>query len=103
MSNNIEGVYKRGIVLGFVIGWGNINGIVSSNIYFKAPRFKVGHGVVMGYMLVCLVGGSTLMTFLLRRENAARQAGKRDHLVEGLSEKEAESLGDKRPDFIYTV
>jgi hypothetical protein len=103
ISNNIEGVYKRGIVLGFVIGWGNINGVVSSNIYFKAPRFKAGHGVVMGYMLVFLFGGSILMTFLLRGENAARRAGKRDYLVEGLSEKEAEKLGDKRPDFIYTV
>lgn len=25
-ANNVEGVYKRGIVLGFVIGWGNLNG-----------------------------------------------------------------------------
>jgi hypothetical protein len=103
VSNNIEGVYKRGVVLGFVIGWGNINGIVSSNIYFKAPRFEVGHGVVLGYLLVFLFGGSTLMYFLLRAENAARRAGKRDYLTEGLSEKEAEKLGDKRPDFIYTV
>jgi MFS family permease len=103
VSNNIEGVYKRGIVLGFVIGWGNINGVVSSNIYFQAPRFKVGHGVVMAYMLACLVGGSTLFHFLLKWENKARREGKRDHLVEGMSLKEAEKLGDKRPDFIYTV
>ncbi|KAN0105817.1 MFS nicotinic acid transporter-like protein [Hyaloscypha variabilis] len=103
VSNNIEGVYKRGIVLGFVIGWGNINGVVSSNIYFKAPRFKVGHGVVMAYMLVALLGGSIVFHFLLMRENKARREGKRDHLVEGLSGKEAEKLGDKRPDFIYTV
>ena len=102
-SNNIEGVYKRGIVLGFVIGWGNINGIVSSNIYFKAPRYLVGHGVVMGYMLLFLMGGSILQTILLRRENKARREGKRDHLVEGLSAREAEKLGDTRPDFIYTV
>ncbi|MCJ1286622.1 hypothetical protein MMC26_005968 [Xylographa opegraphella] len=32
-SNNIEGVYKRGVALGIIIGWGNINGVVSSNIY----------------------------------------------------------------------
>jgi hypothetical protein len=30
-------------------------------------------------------------------------AGKRDHLVHGMTEKEAEKLGDKRPDFLYTV
>ncbi|KAB8299052.1 hypothetical protein EYC80_001179 [Monilinia laxa] len=103
VSNNAEGVYKRGIVLGFVIGWGNLNGIVSSNIYFKAPKFTVGHATVMAYMIICLFGGSVAMYLLLRRENAARLAGKRDHWVEGMSEKEAEKLGDKRPDFLYTI
>ncbi|KAG9231111.1 MFS nicotinic acid transporter-like protein [Amylocarpus encephaloides] len=103
VSNNIEGVYKRGIVLGFVIGWGNINGVVSSNIFFKTPQYVVGHATIMAYMLVCLVGGSTAMHFLLIRENDARRAGKRDYLVEGKTEAEAEALGDKRPDFIYTT
>lgn len=103
VSNNIEGVYKRGVVLGFVIGWGNLNGIVSSNIYFKAPKFTVGHATVMAYMIVCLLGGSIVQTLLLRRENGLRRAGKRDHWVEGLSPKEVEALGDKRPDFLYTV
>lgn len=28
-ANNVEGVYKRGISMGFVIGWGNLNGIVA--------------------------------------------------------------------------
>ena len=31
--NNTERVYKRGVTLGYVIGWGNPNGVVSSNIY----------------------------------------------------------------------
>lgn len=103
VSNNIEGVYKRGVVLGFVIGWGNINGIVSSNIYFDAPKYTQGHAVVMAYMIVFLLGGSILLRFLLARENDARRAGKRDHWTEGMTEKEAEVLGDKRPDFIYTL
>ncbi|TGO53662.1 hypothetical protein BOTNAR_0289g00020 [Botryotinia narcissicola] len=103
VSNNTEGVYKRGIVLGFVIGWGNLNGIVSSNIYFKGPKFTVGHATVMAYMIVCLFGGSVAMYLLLRRENAARLAGKRDHLVAGMTEKETEKLGDNRPDFLYTL
>jgi nitrate/nitrite transporter NarK len=103
VSNNIEGVYKRGVVLGFVIGWGNLNGIVSSNIYFDAPKYAQGHAVVMAYMIVFLLGGSILLRFLLARENDARRAGKRDHWTEGMTEKEAEILGDKRPDFIYTL
>lgn len=103
MANNIEGVYKRGVVLGFVIGWGNLNGIVSSNIYFKKPRFTAGHAVVMAYMIVFLLGGSIVLRFLLARENKLRLAGKRDHWVEGLTNQEIEALGDKRPDFLYTL
>jgi hypothetical protein len=103
VSNNVEGVYKRGVVLGLVIGWGNLNGIVSSNIYYQSPKFTVGHAVVMAYMIVCLLGGSVVLELLLMRENRLRREGKRDVWVEGLSEREAEKLGDRRPDFIYTL
>jgi MFS family permease len=103
VANNVEGVYKRGVVLGFVIGWGNLNGIVSSNVYFNGPRYPEGHAVMIAYLTLFLFGGSVLMTVLLRRENAKRQRGERDHWVQGLTEKEVEKLGDQRPDFIYTV
>lgn len=102
MANNTEGVYKRGVVLGFVIGWGNLNGVVSSNIYIKAP-YKPGHSVVLAYMAIFLFGGSVLMTVLLRRENAKRLRGERNHWVAGKTDKEIEMLGDRRPDFIYTT
>lgn len=103
IANNVEGVYKRGIVLGLVIGWGNLNGVVSSNIYRHAPRFFEGHGIIIAYLLVCTLGGSILMTVLLAAENRKRRAGARDHWVEGLSAEEVEALGDGRPDFIYTM
>ncbi|KAI2618362.1 MFS general substrate transporter [Hypoxylon sp. NC1633] len=103
MANNIEGVYKRGVVLGFVIGWGNLNGIVSSNIYFSSPRYLEGHAVMVAYMALFLLGGSVLMTVLLRIENKKRRDGKRDYLIEGKTAKEIEALGDNRPDFMYTV
>ncbi len=57
----------------------------------------------MGYMALFLFGGSVLNTFLLRRENAKRRRGERDHWIEGKTAKEIEALGDKRPDFFYTV
>ncbi|KAK3694422.1 major facilitator superfamily domain-containing protein [Podospora appendiculata] len=103
VANNIEGVYKRGVVLGFVIGWGNLNGVVSSNIYFNQPHFPEGHGVVMGFMALFLFGGSILMTVLLRVENARRRRGERDHWIQGLNDKEIEMLGDNSPTFFYTV
>ena len=104
-SNNTEGVYKRGITMGFVIGWGNLNGVVSSNIYQArdAPLYRPGHAVVLGYLAIFLLGGSVLMEVLLKRENAKRRSGARDVWAEGLSEKEVEALGDKRPGFLYTL
>jgi hypothetical protein len=98
IANNTEGVYKRGVVLGFVIGWDNINGIVSSNVWLRGPRFYAGHGTVIGYMVVSLFGG-----VLLARENQARTAGKRDHWVESKTAEEVDLLGDRRPDFLYTL
>jgi len=103
MANNVEGVYKRGVVLGFVIGWGNLNGVVSSNIYFRGPRYREGHAVVLAYLALFLLGGSVVNTLLLRRENGKRDRGERDASVAGLSPKEIEQLGDLRPDFRYTV
>jgi hypothetical protein len=99
------GVYKRGVTLGFVIGWGNLNGIVSSNIYRgkDRPDFYPGHGTVLGYLVLFQFGGSLLQYIFLRRENAKRRRGERDHWVEGMDGSEIRALGDKRPDFIYTL
>ncbi|RDA85387.1 hypothetical protein CP532_1933 [Ophiocordyceps camponoti-leonardi (nom. inval.)] len=103
VANNVEGVYKRGIVLGFVIGWGNLNGIVSSNIYRDPPRYLAGHATVVAYLAICMLGGSLLMYVLLRIENTRRRRGDRDVWVQGKTASEVVALGDRRPDFIYTL
>ncbi|GBF65079.1 transporter [Trichophyton mentagrophytes] len=104
-SNNTEGVYKRGVSLGFIIGWGNLNGVISSNIYRNqdAPNFFPGHGTVLGYLIVFLFGGSVLQHILLRIENGKRMRGERNAWIEGLDEHGIEMLGDERPDFVYTL
>lgn len=104
-ANNVEGVYKRGITIGFVVGWGNLNGIVSSNIYRggDAPRFLPGHGTVLAYLSIFLLGGSIVQRILLVRENKKRTSGLRDGWAEDMSEHEMEKMGDKRPDFLYTL
>ncbi|KAL1304988.1 hypothetical protein AAFC00_003892 [Neodothiora populina] len=104
-ANNVEGSYKRGVTIGFVIGWGNLNGVVSSNIYRAKdkPQYYVGHAVVLAYMTLFLFGGSVATHFALQAENKKRAEGKRDAWVEGLDEAEVKMLGDKRPDFVYTT
>ncbi|KAI9695441.1 MAG: hypothetical protein M1820_008626 [Bogoriella megaspora] len=104
-ANNVEGVYKRGVVTGTVIGWGNLNGVVASEIYRNKdkPKYYPGHGTVLGYLVVFLLGGSVVTELLLMRENRLRKAGKRDYQIEGKTEDEIAHLGDQRPDFIYTL
>ncbi|KAF2720626.1 MFS general substrate transporter [Polychaeton citri CBS 116435] len=105
-ANNTEGVYKRGVTLGFIIGWGNLNGIMSSNVYLAREKpigYPTGHGVNLAYLIVFLWLGGLVTHFCLVAENRKRLAGKRDHLIEGKSEEELRILGDKRPDFIYVT
>lgn len=104
-SNNIEGVYKRGVIIGIVVGSGNLNGVVSSNIFLveEKPRYWTGHGMVLGYMTLFLLGGTVFMYTMLRRENAKRRSGARDNMHEGKSADEIWVAGDNRPDFIYSL
>jgi len=93
-SNNVEGVYKRGVTLGFVIGWGNLNGVVSSNIYRNGPQFYAGHGTVLAYLTIFLCVGSLVTRQLLDRENKKRLRGERDYWTAGLTEQELANKAD---------
>jgi MFS family permease len=105
VSNNTEGSLKRAFVLGMVVGCGNLNGVVSSNIFLKTqkPRFWLGHGTVLAYQIVFLFGGTIIMHIALRRENQARRAGRRNQKYDALTEEEKAIKGDRRPDFMYTL
>ncbi|KAK7948855.1 uncharacterized protein PG986_009741 [Apiospora aurea] len=103
--NNTEGSLKRAVVLGMVVGFGNLNGVVSSNIYLtrEAPRFWTGHGVVLGYQVVALLGGTVVMHAALRKMNRDRTAGRMDAKWAAMGEEERWAMGDIRPDFKYTL
>jgi len=108
VGNNVEGVYKRGVSLGTVIAWGNLNGVMSSNIYRQvdAPWYTLGHAVVLGYLSVFLVGGSIANYIFLSIGNRRRDAGGdelRMQMLEGLNEEERHHLADFHPDFRYTL
>lgn len=88
-----------------VIGWGNLNGVVSSNIYRARdkPRYFLGHGVVLAYLALFLLGGSFVTRMMLVAENKKRMSGKRDVWVEGKNEQEIQEMGDQKPDFLYML
>ena len=98
VANNVEGVYKRGATLGIVIGWGNLNGVVSSNIYRAKyiPDYLPGHGVVLAYLSVFLLGGSILTRYLLQVENRKRSSRASDNMAGDKTEKDMRLIGDQR-------
>ncbi|THH15230.1 hypothetical protein EW146_g5217 [Bondarzewia mesenterica] len=85
VSNNVEGSYKRSVTLAMVISFGNINGAVSSNVYRARdqPWYTLGHGIVLLYIGLGVIASVTYYTFL-RRENARRDRGERDEVIEGV-------------------
>ncbi|TRM57905.1 major facilitator superfamily domain-containing protein [Schizophyllum amplum] len=82
MSNNVEGSYKRSVSIAMVIGFGNINGAVSSNVYREADRpwYTLGHRLVLMYIAFGLIA-STVYLFLAHRENQRRDRGERDEVI----------------------
>ncbi|PAV22292.1 MFS general substrate transporter [Pyrrhoderma noxium] len=82
VSANTEGSYKRSAVLGLAIGWGNLNGAVSSNVYRSRdkPWYSLGHGIVLAYIAIGFLS-SLILRIVLSRENARRERGERDEAI----------------------
>jgi len=87
VSNNAEGSYKRSVSLAMTIGFGNINGAVSSNVYRARDRpwYTLGHGIVLLYIGLGVL--TSLVYYLtLRTENARRDQGMRDEIITGVND-----------------
>jgi len=97
LSNLVSGHYKRSVSSAMQVGFGNLGGIVASNVFLEseAPRYKTGYGVSLG-MLWVSGAACTALFFFVKRENRMRCAGKRDWR---LQEVDADNLGDDHPSF----
>ncbi|PCH36324.1 MFS general substrate transporter [Wolfiporia cocos MD-104 SS10] len=87
VSNNLEGSYKRSVSLAMVIGFGNLNGAVSSNVYRAQdePWYTLGHGIILMYIGIGLICSATYIV-VLKRENAKRDRGERDEIIKGMND-----------------
>ncbi|OJA16047.1 hypothetical protein AZE42_05487 [Rhizopogon vesiculosus] len=108
LGNNLSGQYKRGIGMGLHIGIGNFSGAIAAVIYRSqdSPRFILGHAIALmfigiGFIVVPIVA------FLYKKINAQRDATQRLALERGekvqYSDQEIRELGDRAPDFRYTL
>ncbi|KII93819.1 hypothetical protein PLICRDRAFT_101571 [Plicaturopsis crispa FD-325 SS-3] len=90
VASNVEGSYKRSVTLAMAIGFGNLNGAVTSNVYraVDKPWYRLGHGIVLAYIAIGWLC-SLLFLVLLKRENARKARGDRDEVISGVENKRA--------------
>lgn len=101
LSNNMGGHYKRSISAAMQIGFGNLGGIIASNIYItdQKPIYPVGYGVSLGLMWVSGIA-CTVLFIGMRLENKKRDRGERNDRL-SLPKEERDNLGDDHPGFRF--
>jgi dipeptide/tripeptide permease len=101
VQNCMAGHYKRAVAAGMTVGFGNMGGIVASNIFItsEAPRYPAGYGTSLGLLWIA-AAACTVMFFGVQAENRKRDRGERDHR---LNEADADNLGDDHPAFRFTT
>ena len=74
-ANNVSGQTKRATANALQISVGNMGAVLGTQLYRPntSPRFYLGHGFAMGYLLANMLVVSTLW-LVLKRENQRRQA-----------------------------
>ncbi|KZT63103.1 MFS general substrate transporter [Daedalea quercina L-15889] len=106
LGNNLAGQYKHAIGLGLLSGLGNFPAVIVSNIYLSqdAPHYRFGHKVeiiMVGTRLVFL----PLIALAYRRVNKWRDVEQRELEKRGIqyTVEELQRMGDRAPDFRYTL
>ncbi|KAK4053319.1 hypothetical protein OIO90_003931 [Microbotryomycetes sp. JL221] len=108
LGNNLAPQTKRAIGSAFQIGVGNFAALISSNVYRDPPRFIKGHAIVMGMVGLGFIT-APLYAALLKRENMkrekelTRQQGLPDSEKRVYTVQELRDLGDRAPEFVYTI
>ncbi|RPD75777.1 MFS general substrate transporter [Lentinus tigrinus ALCF2SS1-7] len=106
ISSNVVGHYKRGVSISIQVIMSNIGGVIVSNIYRTqdTPRYILGHGlellfIGMGLILTPAVA-LTYMRINKKRDERMREAQEKG--VKYVPD-ELRRLGDRAPDFRYTL
>ncbi|KZP00222.1 MFS general substrate transporter [Calocera viscosa TUFC12733] len=109
LGNNLSGQYKRGAGMALHIGIGNFAGAIASNIFRTqdAPRYILGHGLELMFVGIGLVTTPLVVGIYWninrRREEMMREIDAAGGMGARFSEHEIREMGDKSPDFRYTL
>ncbi|GAA5821794.1 hypothetical protein JCM10212_005332 [Sporobolomyces blumeae] len=110
LTNNLSGSTKRGVGSAFQIGIGNLGALVSSNVYrsVDSPHYYLGHGIVLGFVTMGFFAATAYAT-LLKRANAKKEREQMeqdalpDHQKRVYTIQELRDMGDRAPEFVYTI
>ncbi|KAI5118655.1 hypothetical protein M0805_002575 [Coniferiporia weirii] len=106
VGNNLAGQYKRGVGMAVHIGIGNFGGAIASNIFRTqdAPRYILGHGIELLFVGIGFIA-VPLAIFLYIRINAKREVELQriGDMASKYSVEEIHEMGDRAPDFRYTL
>lgn len=79
-ANNVSGQTKRATANALQISVGNLGAVLGTQLYrpSTSPRFYLGHGFALGYLVanICVVG---TLWLVLSRENRRREIARADH------------------------
>ncbi|KAJ5120928.1 uncharacterized protein N7515_010316 [Penicillium bovifimosum] len=102
-ANNVSGQTKRCIANAMQISIGNLGAVLGTQLYRteSSPRFFLGHGFALGYLVANIVVVSILW-LVLRRENAKKEVEREaQRLRLGEVGDIGDFLGDKDPRWVF--
>jgi len=103
LGNNLAPQYKRAVGMALHIGIGNFSGAIASNIYRKqdAPRYVLGHSIELGFLGMGLL--LTPLTAWIYSWINTRRDALDDGRYDNMTVEESKALGDRAPDFRYSL
>ncbi|KAH8886227.1 MFS general substrate transporter [Thozetella sp. PMI_491] len=101
--NQVIGSTKRGTLTAFAVSCGQVGGIISALVFpgKDSPQYVPGISTCIAFQGVGIIAAIN-MWFCCRWENKQRELGKRDDR-RNLPREEYEKLGERHPDFRYTL
>lgn len=107
-ANNVSGQTKRCIANAMQISIGNLGSVLGTQLYRTetSPRYFLGHGFALGYLVVN-IGVVGLLWVVLERENVAKEKEREQKgmsaIMGDIGDSEGDFLGDKDPRWIFQL
>lgn len=100
---NVGKGYKRSVALGAISSFGNAGAFIGTNVFLKkeSPKFRTGFSTGLGLAVMGMTAATTL--FVGAYLGNKRRDEERKQLPDVLDEGAVEDLGEKHPDFRYSL